>query len=116
MPSHLHYVEPYAGSLAVLLAKRPDGVSEAVNDLNDELTNFWRVLQNPSEFGRFLRLCDATPCSRVEFRKAKSQGHDLSDDPARAAWQFFIVNRQSRQALGKDFATIARNRTRRRSP
>ena len=58
MPRHLHYVEPYAGGLAVLLEKDPfdrslywgekgyeQGVSEVVNDIHRELTNFWRVLQ-----------------------------------------------------------------------
>ena len=25
MPSHIHYVEPFAGGLAVLLAKNPEG-------------------------------------------------------------------------------------------
>jgi site-specific DNA-adenine methylase len=44
MPPHLHYVEPFAGGLAVLLAKNPDGVSDVVNDLDGDLLNFWRVL------------------------------------------------------------------------
>ena len=34
MPSLLHFVEPFAGGLAVLLAKSPDNVSEVVNDLD----------------------------------------------------------------------------------
>lgn len=51
MPRHLHYVEPYAGGLAVLPAHNPDdprpwlephcGVSEVVNDLDGRLTTFW---------------------------------------------------------------------------
>jgi DNA adenine methylase len=41
MPPHLHYVEPFAGGLSVLLAKDPEGVSEVVNDLDGELSNFW---------------------------------------------------------------------------
>lgn len=45
MPPHLHYVEPFAGGLAVLLAKDPEGVSEVINDLDGDLMNFWRVLQ-----------------------------------------------------------------------
>lgn len=35
-PGWLHYVEPYAGGLAVLLANDPQGISEVVNDLNTE--------------------------------------------------------------------------------
>ena len=55
MPSHLHYVEPYAGGLAVLLVKDPTGVSEVVNDLDGRLMGFWRVLQDPEQFERFPR-------------------------------------------------------------
>src|SRR5438270_764196 len=57
MPRHLHYVEPYAGGLSVLLARDPAdpklwagdtgddrGVSEVVGDLNGPLTTFWKVL------------------------------------------------------------------------
>ena len=63
MPRHLHYVEPYGGGLAVLLAKNPfdprhqwgeksfeKGISEVVNDLNGELMNFWDVLQDEESF------------------------------------------------------------------
>src|SRR5262249_55750474 len=38
MPQHTQYVEPFAGGLAVLLAKEPEGVSEVVNDLHRDLT------------------------------------------------------------------------------
>ena len=56
MPQHKHYVEPYAGGLSVLLAKDPDGVSEVVNDLHGQLTNFWRVLQSEDTFDHFQRV------------------------------------------------------------
>jgi len=59
MPRHLHYVEPFAGGLAVLLEKNPfetshywgekgyeQGISEVANDIHQGLTNFWRVLQS----------------------------------------------------------------------
>lgn len=44
----LHYVEPYFGGGAVLLANDPEGISEVANDMNGRLTNFWHVLSNPS--------------------------------------------------------------------
>lgn len=63
LPAHSHYVEPYAGSLAVLLAKAPAD-HETVNDLDGDLVNFWRVLRNqPDELSR---LCALTPHSRAE--------------------------------------------------
>ena len=43
-----HYVEPFAGSLAVLLA-RPKGVCATVNDLDCYVANFWRALKHDPE-------------------------------------------------------------------
>lgn len=64
LPDHDHYVEPYAGGLSVLLAKRPSAM-ETVNDLDGELMTFWRVLrERPAEL---LRACMLTPHSRAEL-------------------------------------------------
>lgn len=41
-----NYVEPFAGSLAVLLARPTPPRIETVNDINCFLTNFWRALCN----------------------------------------------------------------------
>src|SRR5436190_1484964 len=99
MPEHTHYVEPYFGGGAVLLAKDPEGTSEVVNDLHRVLTNFWRVLQSREAFPEFLRLCQATPFSGIEWEDARQA---LQDDPEGArgdpvlwAWRFFVLCRQS---------------------
>lgn len=64
LPAHTHYVEPYAGSLAVLFAKSPS-THETVNDLDQALVTFWRVLrERPDELAR---ACALTPHSRVEY-------------------------------------------------
>jgi DNA adenine methylase len=64
LPPHEHYVEPFAGSLAVLLAKRPSSM-ETVNDLDGDLMNFWRVLRDrPQDLER---VCVLTPHSRAEY-------------------------------------------------
>lgn len=65
LPPHKHYVEPFAGSLAVLLAKAP-ALMETVNDLDHRLMSFWRVLRDrPDELAR---VCYLTPHSRAEHQ------------------------------------------------
>jgi DNA adenine methylase len=126
MPPHLHFVEPYAGGLAVLLEKDPfdlskywgekgyeQGVSEVVNDIHRELTNFWRVLQRADAFATFQRRIEATPFSQIEWEDAESRQHPLTDLDVDAAVAFFVRCRQSRAGAFKDFATLSRNRTRR---
>jgi DNA adenine methylase len=110
-PPHIHYVEPYAGSLAVLLAKDPEGVSEIVNDLNGDLTNFWQVLKNEQTYYQFKRMVEATLFSEAEYQRATS--NDSHSLPTWRAWSFFIRCRQSRAGQFKDFATVTRTRTRR---
>jgi DNA adenine methylase len=64
LPKHTHYVEPFAGSLAVLFAKSPS-THETVNDLDQALVTFWRVLrERPDDLAR---VCALTPHSRVEY-------------------------------------------------
>jgi DNA adenine methylase len=124
MPKHLHYVEPYAGGLAVLLARDPDdrrlwladdgscrGVSEVANDINCRLMTFWRVLQDVDLFAQFHRQVQAIPLSRTAWEAAHSHvyGHDLVAD----AVAFFVLCRQSLAGRMKGFTSITRNRTRR---
>jgi DNA adenine methylase len=121
-PGWCHYVEPFFGGGAVLLAQDPNGIGEVVNDLDGDLSNFWQVLRIWTQFVQFKQMCEATPCSETVFEEALARLEEsrygvftpgYSDDCIERAWAFFVVNRQSRQALGRDFATLARNRTRR---
>jgi DNA adenine methylase len=112
MPEHVHYVEPYAGGLAVLLAKDPVGVSEVVNDIDGDLMNFWRVLQRPATFDRFKHRVDATPFSQVEWKTAELLRLQSCDSVTQAA-AFFVRCRQSRAGKFDEFATLSRNRVRR---
>lgn len=114
MPYHTHYIEPFFGSGAVLFEKNPEGISESVNDINSNLINFWRVLQKKTAFEEFKRLCEATPFSETEFNDAKSYIDETTYKTARClhAWKYFITNRQSRQAMNKNYATPTK-RTRR---
>ena len=113
LPSHVHYVEPYFGGGAVLFAKPQrfiEGHSEVVNDVYGDLINFWRVLQSEHKFSRFQRIVDATALGKPEWEQSRKSNNR---DDVKQAVAFFIRFRQSRQGLGKDFATMSRTRTRR---
>jgi DNA adenine methylase len=89
LPSHRHYVEPYAGSLAVLLAKSPARM-ETVNDCNRRLMTFWRMLRDrPAELAR---VCALTPHSRAEYAACRQPaGDDL--EAARRTWVLLTQGR-----------------------
>ncbi len=83
LPAHRHYVEPYAGSLAVLLVK-PPSVMETVNDLDEKVVTFWRVLrERPDEL---IRACRLTPHSRVEYDQAIDLDATGELEVARQVW------------------------------
>lgn len=112
MPPHVHYVEPYAGGLAVMLAKDPQGVSEVANDVNSNLTNFWRVLSSVELFSAFLRRVQAIPFSEAEWA-ASHKAADSDADPVARAVAFFVLCRQSLAGRMESFAPLSRTRTRR---
>ncbi|WP_262491066.1 DNA adenine methylase [Mycobacterium simiae] len=84
LPEHTHYVEPYAGGLSVLLAKKPSRL-ETVNDIDGDIVHFWRILRDrPDELAR---VCALTPHSRAERREALNRPSDLDDlERARRIW------------------------------
>lgn len=65
--SGLTYIEPFAGMLSVLLARRPAD-TEIVNDADQNIVSFWRAIRE--EYDEFTRILGAMPYARVEFEKA----------------------------------------------
>jgi DNA adenine methylase len=81
LPSHRHYVEPFCGSLAVLLAK-PRSPMETANDLDETLVKFWGVLRDrPDDLARAAAL---TPHARAEHAAAYRLDEPGLDDLERA--------------------------------
>jgi DNA adenine methylase len=82
LPAHEHYVEPFAGGLSVLFAKKPSRM-ETVNDLDGDLMTFWRTLRDRPD--DLLRACLLTPHSRAEL---EATWEPASDDLelARRIW------------------------------
>lgn len=92
LPEHSHYVEPFAGSLAVLLSK-PRATMETVNDLDGDLMTFWRVLRDrPADLAR---VCALTPHSRAEYESARcaALGEQSDLERARLVWVLLTQGR-----------------------
>ena len=74
IPPHDVYLEPFAGSLAVLLNK-PRCHIETVNDIDGEIVNFFRVLRDyPEELKGKIEL---TPFAREEYKSALEPTEDM---------------------------------------
>ena len=83
LPPHRHYVEPFAGSLAVLLTK-PRSAMETVNDIDQHLMTFWRVLRDrQAELEVAMHL---TPHSRAEHIAARDLELEDELEIARRVW------------------------------
>lgn len=76
LPPHACYVEPYAGSAAVLLRKRP-ALFEVYNDADQSVVTFYRVLREQPE--ALMRAIALTPWSRAE-RAAAWEPAPAGDD------------------------------------
>lgn len=73
-----HYVEPFGGAAAILLARRPAPL-ETYNDMYGEVVNFFKVLRDENLFREFVRAADLTPYSRSEFELSKDIPSDASE-------------------------------------
>jgi DNA adenine methylase len=96
LPQATHYCEPFGGSAAVLLNRKPDPV-ETYNDIDGQVVNFFRVLRDRQE--ELIQAIGLTPFSREEFRTAIAPEEGVSD--LERARRFFICARQVRTGLAQ---------------
>lgn len=91
IPPHKSYVEPYFGSGAVLFNKPPSRI-ETVNDLDGDVVNLFRCIQDDSEC--LARLVMTTPYSREvydgSFRPTSIMGMPSGDDRFHKACRFLV--------------------------
>ena len=92
LPPHDLYCEPFGGSAAVLLAK-PRSKVEVYCDADKRLINFFRVIQHPDTFERFMDQVCSMPYSREERERARLD--PPSPDPVVMAMRLFVLSRQS---------------------
>ena len=95
-----HYIEPYFGGGAVFFAKEPQKM-ETINDLNDNLITFYRVVKDPAGFERLKALLDGTLYARAEFcRAGRILRGEVEATPEEKAWAVFVRIDQSFGRLG----------------
>ena len=82
IPPHNVYLEPFAGSLAVLLNKERCHI-ETVNDLDGDIVNFFRVLRDRK--GELEKVIQLTPYSRAEYVNAYTETDDEIEKARRFA-------------------------------
>lgn len=86
------YCEPYAGGASLFWAREP-APAEVLNDLNEDLVNFYRVLQDPESFQRLRHVVNCTLYSRAELGRAIRMLREDEKDAVKRAWAFLVSNR-----------------------
>lgn len=90
-PAHECYVEAFCGAAAIFFAKQPVDV-EVLNDINGELVNLYRVVQNHLE--EFVRQFKWALSSRQVFEWEKQKVPATLTDIQRAA-RFYYLQRSA---------------------
>jgi len=96
LPDCHHYCEPFAGSAAVMLNRKPSPI-ETYNDLDGEVANFFRVLRDEKD--KLVEAIGLTPFSREEFALACEIDPEV--EPLERARRFYVRARQVRTGLAQ---------------
>lgn len=90
LPQHDVYVEPFAGSAAVLVQK-PPSYSEIINDKDGDVIQFFRTLRDRTD--ELVSWLQNTPYARDTHRRFANQfyGGYRPDDPVERAGRFFYL-------------------------
>ncbi len=97
LPTCHHYCEPFAGSGAVLINRKPSPV-ETYNDIDGDVVNFFRVLRDHHE--ELIRAIALTPFSREEYHNAIYDSTSGIND-IELARRFYVRARQTRTGLAQ---------------
>ena len=90
---HRLYVEPFCGGAAVFWAKEPS-YREVLNDINQEIINFYRVVKK--NFEELHLEIDCTLSSRAQYDEAReiyNNPEEFSD--VKRAWAFWVQTNMS---------------------
>lgn len=88
MPAHQCYVEPFAGGAALFFMRQQPAEVEVINDVNGDLVNLYRVVQNHLE--EFVRQFKWALSSRQIFEWQKMTRPETLTDIQRAARFYYL--------------------------
>src|SRR5438105_13722276 len=88
LPAHTCYVEPFAGAAWVLFGKRPSAV-EVLNDREQELVNFFRVVKEKPE--ELITSFEWELVSRAEFERLANLDLGQLTDVQRAHRFYYLI-------------------------
>lgn len=96
------YVEPFGGGGSILCARRPSP-NEVYNDLNGDLVNLFRVLQEPVSHAKLLFRVQHTLYSLSEYKLARSIIiNNAEADNIERAWAFYTCQNQGFAGIGAE--------------
>ncbi len=92
-PQHTCYAEPFFGGGAVFFEK-PRSRVEIINDVNDNIVNFYRVVKR--QFEQLKMEIDVTLYSESQWRQARELWETGADkEKVLRAWAVFVLSHQS---------------------
>ena len=86
IPECYYYVEPYCGSAAIALNRKPS-IAETINDINGDIVNFFRQLRDNGD--RLIEKLELTPYSETDYKLA-TKLEEITNDLERARL-FFVA-------------------------
>jgi len=89
-PPHQFYAEPFAGAASCLLAKPPAKGGEILNDLNEDVINLFRVMQDAELSAELQRKLDWTPYALAELKLSREQSEDRVERARRMVVRSFM--------------------------
>ena len=89
LPEHTLYCEPFAGGAKLFFAKKPSLV-EILNDLDNNLVNLYRCIQNAEKRQKLINILNETPYSRSVFQNWKYGDEMTLNDIEKAGRYFFL--------------------------
>jgi DNA adenine methylase len=88
------YVEPFAGAASVFWHLPNPFPVEVLNDLDGDIVNLYRVLQDKAKFEELAHRLIFTPYARAEFARALQIAKDPKASDIDRAWAFFVKQNQ----------------------